>query len=66
MFLVVQMLSTITLLFGHYDADGIMDDSNLRRETLRSNLESNINKWLKSRYQPEPILSEIFYYCIWW
>ncbi|WP_290389410.1 TonB-dependent receptor plug domain-containing protein, partial [uncultured Bacteroides sp.] len=34
--------------FGHYDADGIMDDSNLRRETLRSNLESNINKWLKA------------------
>ena len=38
----------LLLAFGHYDADGIMDDSNLRRETLRSNLESNINKWLKA------------------
>ena len=36
------------LSFGHYDADGIMDDSNLRRETLRSNIETNITKWLKA------------------
>ena len=35
------------LSFGHYDADGIMDDSNLRRETLRANLDANITKWLK-------------------
>lgn len=34
--------------FGHYDADGIMDDSNLRRETLRSNLEATVTKWLKA------------------
>ena len=34
--------------FGHYDADGIMDDSNLRRETLRSNLEASVTKWLKA------------------
>ena len=36
------------LSFGHYDADGIMDDSNLRRETLRSNIEANVTKWLKA------------------
>ena len=34
--------------FGHYDTDGIMDDSNLRRETLRSNIETSITKWLKA------------------
>lgn len=34
--------------FGHYDMDGIMDDSNMRRETLRSNLETNITKWMKA------------------
>ena len=34
--------------FGHYDADGIMDDSSLRRETLRSNIEANITSWLKA------------------
>nr|WP_297644456.1 TonB-dependent receptor [uncultured Bacteroides sp.] len=34
--------------FGHYDADGIMDDSKLRRETLRSNIETNITKWMKA------------------
>ena len=26
--------------FGHYDTEGIMDDSSLRRETLRSNVGS--------------------------
>lgn len=35
------------LSFGHYDTDGIMDDSNLRRETLRANLDANVNKWIK-------------------
>ncbi len=35
------------LSFGHYQADGIMDDSNMRRETLRMNIDGNINKWLK-------------------
>ena len=34
--------------FGHYDMEGIMDDSDLRRETLRSNIEANINKWMKA------------------
>jgi len=33
--------------FGHYNAEGIMDDSSLRRETLRVNFEGNINSWLK-------------------
>ena len=33
--------------YGHYDADGIMDDSSMRRETLRANLEVNANSWLK-------------------
>ena len=35
------------LSFGHYTADGIMDDSSMRRETFRANLETNVNKWLK-------------------
>ena len=35
------------LSFGHYQADGIMDDSNMRRENLRVNIDSNINKWMK-------------------
>lgn len=35
------------LSFGHYQAEGIMDDSNMRRETLRMNIDGNINKWLK-------------------
>lgn len=35
------------LSYGHYKAGGIMDDSNMRRETLRANLEVNINPWLK-------------------
>ena len=33
--------------FNHYKAEGIMDDSEMRRETLRANLEANVNKWLK-------------------
>ena len=33
--------------YGHYNANGIMDDSNMRRESLRANLEANINDWLK-------------------
>ena len=36
------------LSFGHYDAEGIMDDSSLRRETLRSNIEANVTNWLKA------------------
>ncbi len=38
---------TYLLSYGHYTMDGIMDDSNLRRETLRANIEANINSWLK-------------------
>lgn len=33
--------------FSHYNAEGIMDDSSMRRETIRSNVEVNINPWLK-------------------
>lgn len=33
--------------YGHYNAEGIMDDSEMRRETLRANIEINANKWLK-------------------
>ena len=33
--------------FSHYNADGLYDDSNMRRETLRANLEFNITPWLK-------------------
>ena len=33
--------------YGHYNAQGIMDDSEMRRETLRANIEINANKWLK-------------------
>ena len=33
--------------FSHYDADGLYDDSWMRRETLRANLEMNITPWLK-------------------
>ena len=33
--------------FSHYNAQGIMDDSSMRRETIRSNVEVNINPWLK-------------------
>ena len=32
---------------GHYDAQGIMDDSNMRRETFRSNIDANVNNWMK-------------------
>lgn len=35
------------LSYGHYKTSGIIDDSNMRRETLRANLETNINPWLK-------------------
>ena len=35
------------LSFSHYDADGLYDDSYMRRETLRANLEANITPWLK-------------------
>ena len=34
--------------FGHYDSQGIMDDSGLRRETLRSNIEVKVTDWLKA------------------
>ena len=33
--------------FSHYNADGLYDDSKMRRETLRANLEYNITPWLK-------------------
>ena len=33
--------------YGHYQTEGIMDDSDMRRETLRANLEVNANSWLK-------------------
>ncbi len=33
--------------FSHYDADGLFDDSSMRRETLRANLEINVTPWLK-------------------
>lgn len=33
--------------FGHYQADGIMDDSNMRRETVRANVEIKVTDWLK-------------------
>ncbi len=39
--------SAYLVSFSHYTADGLYDDSNLRRETLRANLEFNINPWLK-------------------
>jgi TonB-linked SusC/RagA family outer membrane protein len=35
------------LSYGHYQAEGIMDDSNMRRESIRVNLESTITDWLK-------------------
>ncbi len=35
------------LSYGHYNAEGIMDDSNMRRETFRANLETNVTSWLK-------------------
>ena len=33
--------------FGHYSAEGIMDDSNMRREVFRVNLETKVTDWLK-------------------
>ena len=35
------------LSFGHYQADGIMDDSDLRRETLRSNIDASVNDFIR-------------------
>ena len=35
------------LSFGHYDMEGIMDDSEMRRESLRANIEANVNQWIK-------------------
>ncbi|MBQ0021530.1 MAG: TonB-dependent receptor [Bacteroidales bacterium] len=33
--------------YGHYQAEGIMDDSRIRRETFRVNLTATITDWLK-------------------
>lgn len=33
--------------FSHYNAQGIMDDSNMRRETMRGNMEIDVNDWMK-------------------
>ena len=35
------------LSYGHYQAGGIMDDSSMRRESFRANVDANINNWLK-------------------
>ena len=35
------------LSYGHYKSEGVLDDSNMRRETLRLNLEANVNQWIK-------------------
>lgn len=35
------------LSYGHFDSKGIIDDSQMRRETVRTNLEANITPWLK-------------------
>ncbi|MBQ9645025.1 MAG: SusC/RagA family TonB-linked outer membrane protein [Prevotella sp.] len=35
------------LSYGNYQAQGIMDDSDMRRHTLRANLESIVRPWLK-------------------
>lgn len=35
------------LSFGHYNAEGIIDDSEMRRETIRANIEANISSWIK-------------------
>ena len=32
----------------HYKTDGIMDDSNMRRETIRSRVDTSITNWLKA------------------
>ena len=33
--------------FNHYDADGLMPNSSMRREAIRANIESNVAPWLK-------------------
>ena len=33
--------------YGHFDQAGLFDDSEMRRESLRANLEVNITPWLK-------------------
>ena len=38
---------TYLISFGHFDSNGVEDDSQMRRESLRANLEANINPWLK-------------------
>ena len=35
------------LSFQHYTAKGILDDSNMRRENFRSNIEAKITPWMK-------------------
>ena len=35
------------LSYGHYQAKGIMDDSDMRRESFRANVDANITNWLK-------------------
>lgn len=35
------------LSFSHYNAEGLYDDSSMRRETLRTNIEANITPWMK-------------------
>lgn len=35
------------LSYQHYQADGLLDDSSMRRESFRINLEANITPWLK-------------------
>lgn len=34
------------LSLGHYDQDGLIQSSGLRRETLRANIDSKVNNWL--------------------
>ena len=36
------------LSYGHYKMQGIMDDSNMQRETLRGNVDVTITPWLKA------------------
>ena len=33
--------------FNHYDAEGLMPNSSMRREAIRANIESNVAPWLK-------------------
>lgn len=35
------------LSYGHYTAEGIMDDSSIRRESFRANLSATITPWMK-------------------